>query len=158
MNACSRLLIQLYKYHNYLTPQGCPFPWSCQWFAEWLHTSHPGGGGKKKKKVSKQLLQAQSPRQTSGVALHHPPSSFSTKFLQHPSTSVLCFKAQPCCFHTFCLAWQAFIKTSTSSCWSSLHLQGNSIHMLSAPDSSLLPAWQALWLTSIFYLFTQRKI
>lgn len=111
----------------------------------------------KKKKVSKQLLLAQSPRRTSGVALHHPSSS-STKFLQHPNTSVLCFKAQPCCFHTFCLAWQAFIKSSTSSCWSSFHLQGNSIHMLSAPDSSLLPAWQALWLTSIFYLFTQRKI
>lgn len=59
-----------------------------------------------------------SPRWTSGVALHH--SSSSDEFLQHPSTSVLCFRVQPCCFHTFCLAWQAFIKTSMSSCWSSV--------------------------------------
>lgn len=85
--------------------------------------------------VSKQLLRVQGPRGPLGVALHHPSSS-SAEFLQHPSTSALCFKVQPCCFHKFCLTWQPFIKTSMCSCWSSciskatpfIHCQPLTVH------------------------------
>lgn len=108
------------------------------------------------KNVSKLLLWAQSPQTTSGVALDHSCSSLSSSSIA--ASQLFVSKTSHAVFTRSASLGRHSLKPQHLVVGLLLHLQGNSIHMLSAPDSSLLPAGQALWLTSIFYSLTQRKI
>lgn len=147
VNACSRLLIPLSAtiQHSRL-PLLMVLP-----MVSWVTVNNPH-----RKNVSKQLLWAQSPQATSGVALRHSSSSMSSSSIPAPQPFVS--RTSHVVFTRSASLGRHSLKPQRLVVGLLLHLQGNSIHMLSAPDSSLLPARQALWLTSIFYCLTQRKI
>lgn len=133
MNACSRLWIPLSAtiQHSKAAPSHGPangFLRDCK-----QHTQ---------KNISKQLLWAQSPQTTSGVALHHSCSSLSSSSI--PAPQLFVSRTSHAVFTRSASLDRHSLNPQCLVVGLLLHLQGNSIHMLSAPDSSLLPAGQAL--------------